>query len=73
MASDIVERLSDPETCIDALDDAVAVIERYRTACEAFRRDLARRSEEYDTHAPPLWQVVCGALNEGEQWKPMRS
>lgn len=72
MGADIVERLSDPETCIDALDDAVEIIERYRVACGAFKRDLARRDAEYDIYAPPLWQLVCDALNEGKQWEPMR-
>jgi hypothetical protein len=35
---DIIERLNDPETCIDAIDDAIAEIERLRKLVQARRQ-----------------------------------
>jgi hypothetical protein len=38
--SDIIERLNDPETCIDAIDDAIAEIERLRSMVDILRKLL---------------------------------
>jgi hypothetical protein len=54
---DIIERLNDPETCIDAIDDAISEIERLRKILHA---ELPTQQWNYVMESlATLYEVYC--------------